>query len=152
MLFCRYVLIESLQKNVLDSYRAYRADDRTQYDHIGTLFSGSIDWALIESHWQDLMQVVLSIQAGKISSALLLRKLGNESRKNRLYRVAREVGRVIRTIFLLDWISNLPLRRAVTETTNKIESYNGFAKWISFGLRGRDCRKRPGRAAEAAAL
>ena len=116
--------------------KLYRADDRTHYDHIGTLFSGSIDWALIESHWQDLMQVVLSIQAGKISSALLLRKLGNESRKNRLYRVAREVGRVIRTIFLLDWISNLPLRRAVTETTNKIESYNGFAKWISFGGEG----------------
>ena len=50
--------------------------------------------------------------------------------------MAREVGRVIRTIFLLDWISNLPLRRSVTETTNKIESYNGFAKWISFGGEG----------------
>lgn len=116
--------------------KLYRADKETPYDHIGSLFSGDIDWELIESHWQDLMQVVLSIQAGKISSAMLLRKLGNESRKNRLYRVAREVGRVIRTIFLLDWISNLPLRRAVTETTNKIESYNGFAKWISFGGEG----------------
>jgi TnpA family transposase len=114
----------------------YRPDKETHYDHIGTLFTGAIDWELIESHWQDLMQVVLSIQAGKISSAMLLRKLGNESRKNRLYRVAREVGRVVRTIFLLDWISNLPLRRAVTETTNKIESYNGFAKWISFGGEG----------------
>jgi Tn3 transposase DDE domain len=50
--------------------------------------------------------------------------------------VAREVGRVIRTIFLMDWVSNLPLRRSVTETTNKIESYDGFAKWISFGGEG----------------
>ena len=116
--------------------KLYRADEKTRYDHIGTLFDGAIDWELIESHWQDLMQVVLSIQAGKISSAMLLRKLGNESRKNRLYRAAREVGRVVRTMFLLDWISNLPLRRAVTETTNKIESYNGFAKWISFGGQG----------------
>jgi TnpA family transposase len=79
------------------------------------------------------MQVALSIQAGRISSSMLLRKLGNESRKNRLYRAAREVGRVTRTIFLLEWISNLPLRREVTETTNKIESYNGLGKWISFG-------------------
>jgi TnpA family transposase len=116
--------------------KLYRPDEETQYDHIDTLFSGVMDGELIESHWQELMQVVLSIQAGKISSTMLLRKLGNESRKNRLYRVAREVGRVVRTIFLLDWISNLPLRRAVTETTNKIESYNGFAKWISFGGEG----------------
>ena len=54
------------------------------------------------------MQVVFSIQAGKLSSALLLRKLGNDSRKNRLYRVFREVGRVIRTLFLLRYLSDAP--------------------------------------------
>jgi TnpA family transposase len=79
------------------------------------------------------MQVALSIQAGKISSALLLRKLGNHSRQNRLFLAAQEVGRAVRTIFLLEWISSLPLRQHVTGTTNKIESYNGFAKWLSFG-------------------
>jgi hypothetical protein len=35
----------------------------------------------------------LSIKAGKISSAMLLRKLGNYSRKNRLYKAFRELGR-----------------------------------------------------------
>jgi TnpA family transposase len=44
---------------------------------------------LIERHWQELMQVALSIQAGTISSPLLLRRLGSESRKNRLYLAAR---------------------------------------------------------------
>ena len=41
-------------------------------------------------HWQDLMQVVLSIKNGKISSSTLLRKLNNYSRKNRLYQAFRE--------------------------------------------------------------
>lgn len=116
--------------------KLYRSDNESQYEHLGMLLKATIDWELIESHWQDLLQAALSIHTGKISSAMLLRKLGNESRKNRLYRVSREVGRVVRTMFLLDWISNLPLRREVTETTNKIESYNGFAKWISFGGEG----------------
>ncbi|MGH8809664.1 MAG: Tn3 family transposase, partial [Noviherbaspirillum sp.] len=46
---------------------------------------------------------------------------------------AEELGKVIRTIFLLEWIGSGELRQEITATTNKVESYNGFAKWFSFG-------------------
>jgi TnpA family transposase len=111
----------------------FRPPRKARYKHIDSLFTAQIDWHLIETHWKDLMQVALSIQNGKISSAMLLRKLGNESRQNRLFLAAQEVGRAVRTIFLLEWISSLRLRQEVTGTTNKIESYNGFSKWLSFG-------------------
>lgn len=111
----------------------YRPSSKTRYKHIDALFGDSIDWDLIETHWKDLMQVAISIQKGTISSAMLLRKLGHESRQNRLFLAAREVGRAVRTIFLLEWISRPQLRQEVTGNTNKIESYNGFAKWLSFG-------------------
>ena len=67
---------------------------------------------------------------------MLLRKLGNASEKNKLFLVAQEVGRVVRTVYLLEWINNSQLRRVVTATTNIIESYNAFAKWLSFGGEG----------------
>ncbi|SDR61289.1 Tn3 family transposase [Paraburkholderia tuberum] len=111
----------------------YRPDSKAKYKHIDKLFTATIDWVLIEQHWQELMQVALSIQAGTISSPLLLRRLGSESRKNRLYLAARELGNVVRTVFLLEWIGSLELRQEVTANTNKIESYNGFSKWLSFG-------------------
>lgn len=111
----------------------FRPSKKTRYQHIDSLFTETIDWKLIETHWKDLMQVALSIQAGTISSAMLLRKLGNSSHQNRLFLAAQEVGRAVRTIFLLQWISSLPLRQEITATTNKIESYNGFSKWLSFG-------------------
>jgi TnpA family transposase len=38
---------------------------------------------LIETHWSDLMRVVLSIRAGKLSSVALLRRLRHDSRKNK---------------------------------------------------------------------
>ena len=114
----------------------YRSDKSSSYQHIDSLFSDTVDWKLIEDLWPDLMQVAISIEKGRVSSSVLLRKLGNYSRKNRLYQVAREVGRVIRTIFLLDYISDLPLRRQITATTNKAEAYNGFAKWLFFGGEG----------------
>lgn len=110
-----------------------KPDKTVKYQHINRLFGSTVDWELIERHWQDLMQVALSIYTGRISSATLLRKLGSYSRKNRLYFAAQELGNVIRTGFLLEWIGSRELRQEITANTNKIESYNGFAKWLSFG-------------------
>jgi TnpA family transposase len=114
----------------------YRSAPETTYKHIDALFTEVIDWQLIETHWQDLLQVVLSIKVGKISSAMLLRKLGNDSRKNRLYQAFRELGRVVRTVFLLQYLSAPQLRQQITARTNKVEAYNGFAKWLFFGGEG----------------
>ena len=111
----------------------YRPAKDAQYRHIDALFSDVIDWDLIERHWQDMMQVVLSIQAGKILPSILLRKLGSHNRKNKLYRAFRELGRVVRTLFLLRFISETELRQSIRAETTKIESFNEFLHWISFG-------------------
>lgn len=116
--------------------RFYRPSKATRYTHIDSLFSDTINWELIERHWQDLLQVVLSIKAGTVSSALLLRRLGTHSRRNRLYQAFRELGRVVRTVFLLRYLSDATLREQITASTNKVEAYNGFAKWLNFGGEG----------------
>lgn len=114
----------------------FRPSRDTVYKHIDPLFGEPVNWELIETHWQDLMQVVLSIKAGKVLPSTLLRKLGNNSRKNRLYRAFRELGRVVRTVFLLKYISDMELREQIGATTNKVEAYNGFSKWSFFGGEG----------------
>jgi TnpA family transposase len=95
-----------------------RPDSKTVYKNIDSLFSETIDWDKIETHWQDILQVIFSIQTGKISSATLLRKLGNYSRKNRLYQAFQELGHVVRTVFLLQYIYDIQLRREITAVTN----------------------------------
>ena len=112
----------------------YRPSKEARYQHLMPLFNkGYIDWTLIETHWQDMMQVVLSIKAGKVLPSTLLRKLNNYSRKNKLYQAFRETGRAMRTMFLLRYISDENLRRYITAMTNKVEAYNRFTKWLSFG-------------------
>jgi TnpA family transposase len=111
--------------------RFFRPSKDTRYRHIDPLFGDTVDWELIETHWPDLLQVVLSIKAGTISSALLLRRLGSDSRRNRLYQAFRELGRVVRTVFLLEYLSDAPLREHITANTNKVEAYSGFAKWLT---------------------
>jgi TnpA family transposase len=114
----------------------YRPDKETRYRHIDSLFTQTIDWDLIETHWQDLLQVVLSIQAGTVLPSMLLQKLGSYARRNRLYRAFRELGCAARTLFLLEYISDPPLRRYIHAATTKIESYNSFLDWIAFGGHG----------------
>ncbi len=110
----------------------YRADKDTKYKHIDKLFSDTIDWDLIETHWQDLLQVAISIKQGKISPTTLLRKLTHNSNKNRLFKAFQELGRVIRTIFLLEYIESVELRETITATTNKVETYHKLSKWVEF--------------------
>lgn len=112
----------------------YRPDERTRYVHIDRLFGEeAIDWELIENHWSDLLRTAISIREGKLSSVTLLRRLGNHSRKNRLYRAFRELGRAVRTITLLRFLSEPELREQITAITNRNESFHGFADWLMFG-------------------
>ena len=119
----------------------FRASEPLIYPHIDELFGergrNVIDWQLIERHWRDLMQVAICISQGRLSSATLMRRLRSNSRKNyRLYKVFREVGRSVRTVALLRYLADPQLRVRVTAATNKVESYNGFAQWLSFGNNG----------------
>ncbi|PVX36703.1 MULTISPECIES: Tn3 family transposase [Janthinobacterium] len=114
----------------------FKADKADQYDNIGSLFRGSIDWELIARHLKDMLRVVISIKAGKIAPSTILRRLGTASRKNKLYYAFRELGRVHRTMFLLKYINDAELRRTIHAATNKSEEFNGFIKWLFFGGEG----------------
>lgn len=111
----------------------YRPDKQTTFTHIDSLFSDTIDWDLIQTHLPDMLRVALSIKAGRITPSTLLRKLGTYSKKNRLYQAFRELGRVLRTEFLLKYLGSAELRALIQAATNKCESFNGFAQWTAFG-------------------
>lgn len=111
----------------------HRPDRAARYRHVDALFGAEIDWALIATHWRDMLQVGLSIQAGSVMPSMLMRKLGSFNRQNRLYRAFRELGRVERTLFLLRYLGDVELRRSIRAETTKIETFNEFLDWIGFG-------------------
>jgi TnpA family transposase len=117
-------------------YTFLRPTKEAIYEYIEPLFKSVVDWQLIRTHWQDLMRVVLSIQAGKLMPSTILRKLGSYSRKNKLYQAFRELGQVVRTVFLLQYISQRDLRQQITACTNVVEGFNQFLSWMFFGKDG----------------
>ena len=111
----------------------YRAGPKEKYSNIEPLLSDSINWNLIETHLPSMLRVAVSIKVGKIAPSAILRRLGSQSRRNKVYTAFQELGRVVRTLFLLEYIGDVDLRRVIHAETNKSEQFNAFAKWSFFG-------------------
>ena len=80
-----------------------------------------------------MMRVAVSIRTGNILPSDILQRLKSSSRKNKLSFGFRELDRVLRTIFLLRYLSDGELRRTIQAATNKSERFNQFVQWVSFG-------------------
>lgn len=111
----------------------YKPDKKTRYKHINSLFKESINWKLIETHLPDMLRIALSIKAGTVAPSTILRRLGTYNRKNKIYFAFRELGRVVRTQFLLKYIGDMELRQTIQAATCKSEEFNQFTKWLFFG-------------------
>jgi head-tail adaptor len=65
-----------------------------------------------------------------------------QAKKNKLYFALRELGRVVRTIFLLRYISDLDLRHTIQTATTKSERFKPVRAMGLIWRRQRDCGKR----------
>ena len=83
-----------------------------------------------------MLRVALSIKMVRITASSILRRLGTYSRKNKLYQAFRELGRVVRTAFLLEYLNDKELREIIQAATCKSETFNKFAQWLLFGGEG----------------
>ncbi|RUT09728.1 hypothetical protein DSM106972_002230 [Dulcicalothrix desertica PCC 7102] len=117
-------------------YTFVRPSADITYSYIDPLFTDVVNWNLIKTHWYDMMRVVLSIKAGKVMPSTLLRKLNSYSKKNRLYQAFLELGKAVRTMFLLDYISDIRMRQEINAITNIVETYHSFLDWVFFGKQG----------------
>ena len=62
---------------------------------------------------------MVSIKAGKLLHSTILRRLGSYSCHNRLYQAFWKLGLVVRTEFVLRYLSDLDLRRIIRVAMNK---------------------------------
>ena len=111
----------------------YRPSSKARYQYIDGLFTDTVNWQLIETHLPDMLRVAISIKSGKINASTILRKLGTDSPKNKLFQAFHELGCAVRSGFLLQYLNDEDLRVMAHSASNKSEAFNGFVKWASFG-------------------
>jgi hypothetical protein len=96
------------------------------YPVLGPLIGGGIETAAITSQWTELMRLKASIEAGTVVPSVILRKLSAAGAGNALSRALRAVGRIERTLFTLQWLSEPDLRQRSHSGLNKGEASNAL--------------------------
>ena len=79
-----------------------------------------------------MLRIIISIKLGKVTASTIIRRLGSEGVRNNLFFAFRELGRVVRTQYLLEYIQDIEMRETVNAATCKSEEFNNFLKWIFF--------------------
>lgn len=109
---------------------------KNSYEALKPLIGGTLNTKHIRTHWDDILRLATSIKQGTVTASLMLRKLGSYPRQNGLAIALRELGRIERTLFILDWLQSVELRRRVNAGLNKGEARNALARAVFFNRLG----------------
>jgi TnpA family transposase len=120
----------------IDDVKLYALSKSTGYENIASILQGKINANIIRDNYDDVLRLACSIRQGLVSGSLMMSRLGSYARQNPLAAALREMGRIEKTIFILDYISNEALRRRIQRGLNKGEAMNSLARAIFFGKRG----------------
>jgi TnpA family transposase len=120
--------------------RIYRIDPAKDYGLLTPLIAASdrmvhLDW--ICEQWDRMGQFYAALESGHTTASVALKRLASFSSKNHFYRANRELGRVFKTEFILDYMSQPPLRRRVRRGLLKGEQLHTLARDVCYGKRSR---------------
>jgi TnpA family transposase len=92
----------------------------------------TINTALIEKYWDDILRVMTSLKLGKTTAEQVLKRLNSYSQQNPLQRAMKEFGKIIKSSFILKYYDDLALRQSIEKMLSHIELMNRFAKAVFF--------------------
>ena len=107
------------------------------YPFLEPLLGQRIKADVIREHWSEIIRLVASLKAGIVAPSLMLRKLAAYRRHNQLDLALQELGRIERTLFMLDWLESPELRRRCHAGLNKSEQRHFLAQVICTFKQGR---------------
>ena len=103
---------------------------------ITKIIRGTINTNIIKENYDNVLRLAYSIKTGKVTGSLIMSKLGSYSKKNSFALALREMGRIEKTIFILDYIYDINFRRNIHRGLNKSEAINALARALFFWKKG----------------
>jgi TnpA family transposase len=121
-------------KNFKDQ-QLYCFNSTKSYQNLGykLLPKKTINEKVIIDNWDDILRFIVTIKSKKSTASQLLKRLTSYTRQHKLYHALKELGRIIKTDFLLGYIDDVELRQMIEKQLNKVEASNKFSKAVFFG-------------------
>lgn len=116
--------------------RFWRIDPDANYGPLNDLSRHRVHIERINRDWEDMLRAAGSLKMGTVSISELMRSLLRTKHPTSLARAFAELGRILKTIHLLNTISDPVYRRRSLTQLNHGESRHGVARQVFHGRRG----------------
>ena len=127
-------------RNIKDrKFHAFEKADA--YPALASHIGAPINTALILEHWDDLLHLAASITTRTVAPSTILKRLSASSKSSDLAKALRELGRIERTLFMIEWYSSPTLRRRCQAGLNKGEAAHKLKRAVFFHERGESKRE-----------
>lgn len=128
----------------LHKQRIYRIDEEQDYGPLASLLNRRdrtihMDW--ICEQWDRMGHFYASLERGHTTASTALKRLASYTGKNHFYRANRRVpagrGRIFKTEYILQFMSDPVTRRRVRQGLLKGEEIHALARQVAYGKQGK---------------
>ncbi|KQB95531.1 transposase [Loktanella sp. 1ANDIMAR09] len=120
----------------LPSKRLYLFNPASAPKELRGLIGGKIREKLIVENWPDILRSVATMAAGVMPPSQLLRKFASYPRQHELALALREIGKIERTLFIIDWLLDADMQRRAQIGLNKGEAHHALKNALRIGRQG----------------
>ena len=120
----------------LGDARFWRVDPLADYGKLNILAKHRINLERVAPHWDDVLRLVGSLKLGRVQATGIMRTLQVGDKPTRLAQAIAEIGRIDKTIHMLNYIHDESCRRSTLLQLNLTEGRHSLARSVFHGKRG----------------
>ncbi|KAA3654992.1 MAG: Tn3 family transposase, partial [Chloroflexi bacterium] len=120
----------------LKDQQLYRINKDVDYGVFTPLLNKSANIDIVVEQWSAMLRVVLSLLRRTVPAHVVVQRLINSYPSDRLSKAFTHLGRIIKTQYILRYLTDPQLRRMVQRQLNKGEYRHKLPRWIFFANQG----------------
>jgi TnpA family transposase len=109
---------------------------KEELKNLTPILTRSIDWDLIKSQYDQMIKYSTALKIGTASAEAILKRFTRNSIQHPTYKALQELGKVIKTIFLSEYLSSKDMRIEINQGLNVVENWNSANGFIFYGKSG----------------
>ena len=121
----------------LKAQQLYRIDKTNSYGKLDSLLTKIAPLEPIVEQWDNMIRVIASLNDKLCPAHEVIRRLSKDSPSDKLSKAFTLLGRVIKTEYILRYLTDSDLRGKVQRQLNKGEHRYQLARWIFFANQGK---------------
>lgn len=133
-----YLLGYSFMPRIRDlaDQQLYRVDKTFDSGVFTPLLNKTADLLIVEEQWEAMLRVALSLKQRTAPAHVIVQRLTNSFPSDRLAKAFTNLGRILKTQYILRYLTEPALRSTIQRQLNKGEYRHKLPRWIFFANQG----------------